>query len=836
MSSKKASKENIKVKEHFQKRIFTVDALAGAGKTYQALQWAIKKAQKGERILFIQPTKELIDQSVRDAHTLFDVHNILITKLHGDVLQDTSVIGEIVEFLKKSKKGEGTILFITHMAFHFIPYFHNQSEWIAICDEVFNVLDRVGRNLRDNFHLLTDLVDTRKYGNFHQELIEKKDDPNSEALVKACRNRLRQYAENRYGDDISEILKPFAKAILAKGHRALVSNSILKSFQDKSTDRSNQEFIVYDLIDPSIFRKFKTAIIMSALFESSQLYFFWNSRINFQKFKRIQKKLRYNSHNNLGKITIKYLHDGPWTQNFYSNVQHGKKVLDHYVEAITKEMGSKKFLFCANKKLDVKFENCSAEQLPNISHGLNCYQDRDHIAFLSALHLTPDAYQFCRFQGITADQVECSTMLLACYQAIMRSSIRDPKCTNTHIVIVPTQDLADQLSRYFLNCEVTQLDNVPAFEVRNVGRPKKSNPLPGYIRERKNKRRKELINPVLTLNNIDLDTDENTLINNRFIVTNSKKSLFPVNIYAYPYKTSVEALTYQVDSESSLESDLRVLHSRVVESKDGNFLISPAIFKSTFGRKKDEIDYCWCLMLDVDGGDMSPEHLSCALAYIKMFCFSTFSGEKNRYRVLIPVSHKLSAIAYEDIFKSIVAIVESWLKNFGGGNSKLNTTSPLHKIDPCSKYPSQIYYAPCQPDQTMGSNGFFKKFDGETIDVLELLFRPYHNETYAPKQRQLNKNQVILHPSAILERKIEEYKSDYRLVPKGEDKRNGAFFRLGQQLAYLALSMEEIERHLIDADYDSSRDVKSVIKQLKTPRYQPKFYHSLVYEELEKRA
>jgi hypothetical protein len=152
------------------------------------------------------------------------------------------------------------------------------------------------------------------------------------------------------------------------------------------------------------------------------------------------------------------------------------------------------------------------------------------------------------------------------------------------------------------------------------------------------------------------------------------------------------------------------------------------------------------------------------------------------------------------------------------------------------KYPSQIYYAPCQPDQAIGSDGFFKKFEGETIDVLELLFRPYHIEIYAPKQRQLNKNQVILHPSAILERKIEEYKSDYRLVPKGEEKRNSAFFRLGQQLSRLALSMEEIERHLIDADYDSSRDVRSVIKQLKTSRYQPKFYHSLVYEEMEKRA
>lgn len=836
MSSIKNHGENRNVKEHFKQRIFTVDALAGAGKTYQALQWAIKKAKKGEKILFIQPTKDLIDQSCADAQAFAAEAEILIKKIHGDAKSVASVVGEVVEFLKASKKGEGTILFITHVTFLSIPYFHNQGEWIAICDEVFNVLDRVSRNLRDNFYLILDLVDRRNYGNFHTELIEKKHNPENMDSVQLCKNRLRQIAENRYGDDISEILQPFAKAVLAKGHRALIKNEILKCLESKRTEKSGSEFIIYDLIEPSVFKKFKTAIVMSALFNSSQLASFWDGKVRFQKFKKIQKKLRYAKHQNQGKIIFKYFYDGAWTQNFYSNIQHGKRVLDHYVDAIKSEMTNKSFLYLANKNFDLKFENCNAEMLPSMSHGLNCYQHIDHVAFLSALHLTPDAYLFCKTQGITADQVEASTMLLACYQAIMRSSLRDPDCTNPHVIIVPTRDLAEQLSKYFLNSEIAQLDNVPEFEVKNVGRPKKLISDPGYIRERKRKRRKELINPVLRLNNIDVDTDENTLINNRFYVTNSKKTLFPITLYAYPGKKSIEALTYTVESETSLESDLKFLHARIVEAKDSNFLISPAVFKSNVGRKKDDIDHCWCLMLDVDGGTMSPEDLNFALAGIKKFCFSTFSGEKNRYRVLIPISHRLTPNAYEDAFQSIIKIVERYLRKYGSKNADLNTNELLHKIDPCSKYPTQLYYAPCKPDQSANSGGFFKTFPGEILDVVELLFRPQHDYVYGPKIRGPKKNELILHPTAAIEKRIEEYKSDYKSVPKGEDKRNSAFFGLALRLSYLALSHAEIEGHLNDANYDKSRDVKGVMRQLAKPSYQPKHYDPLVYEEIKKRA
>ena len=136
----------------------------------------------------------------------------------------------------------------------------------------------------------------------------------------------------------------------------------------------------------------------------------------------------------------------------------------------------------------------------------------------------------------------------------------------------------------------------------------------------------------------------------------------------------------------------------------------------------------------------------------------------------------------------------------------------------------------------MNSGGFFKSFPGEILDVVELLFRPQHDYVYGPKIRGSKKNELILHPTAAIEKRIEEYKSDYKSVPKGEDKRNSAFFGLALRLSYLALSHAEIEGHLNDANYDKSRDVKGVMRQLAKPSYQPKHYDPLVYEEIKKRA
>lgn len=74
----------------------------------------------------------------------------------------------------------------------------------------------------------------------------------------------------------------------------------------------------------------------------------------------------------------------------------------------------------------------------------------------------------------------------------MRSSLRDPNCTEEHIVIVPTLSIAEALAELFTNCDVTQLTNVPVIALPSKGRPKSGKAISGAKRQQKYLRDKML--------------------------------------------------------------------------------------------------------------------------------------------------------------------------------------------------------------------------------------------------------------------------------------------------------------------------------------------------------
>jgi hypothetical protein len=98
-------------------------------------------------------------------------------------------------------------------------------------------------------------------------------------------------------------------------------------------------------------------------------------------------------------------------------------------------------------------------------------------------------------------------MLQAVYQAIMRSSLRDPNCTEEHIVIVPTLAIAQALAELFSNCDVSQLPDVPKITLQNKGRPKSGKAKSGAKRQQIYIRNK-MIRQVLDLNGFNGGSDE----------------------------------------------------------------------------------------------------------------------------------------------------------------------------------------------------------------------------------------------------------------------------------------------------------------------------------------
>lgn len=87
------------------------DALAGAGKTRALALYTDRLAPRNQKVLFVQPTKHLIDKTIADELDVLD-SNYPIRAIHGDTEPDRVIAG-IVQHFQNAQRGVGEALFIT---------------------------------------------------------------------------------------------------------------------------------------------------------------------------------------------------------------------------------------------------------------------------------------------------------------------------------------------------------------------------------------------------------------------------------------------------------------------------------------------------------------------------------------------------------------------------------------------------------------------------------------------------------------------------------------------------------------------------------------------------
>ncbi|TFZ54483.1 hypothetical protein E4V01_25135 [Methylorubrum sp. Q1] len=130
------------------------DALAGAGKTRALARYTDRIARRGCKVLFIQPTKHLIDKTVEDELQPLDPP-YPYRVLHGDVdLDGTSVVAEIVRHFQDADPEQGEVLFVTHAAFLRVPYLQEKANWHLIVDEVLEADKFQELRLPETHHLI----------------------------------------------------------------------------------------------------------------------------------------------------------------------------------------------------------------------------------------------------------------------------------------------------------------------------------------------------------------------------------------------------------------------------------------------------------------------------------------------------------------------------------------------------------------------------------------------------------------------------------------------------------------------------------------------------------
>jgi reverse gyrase len=82
-----------------------VDALAGAGKTFAAGKHAARTARVGHKTLFVQPTKNLITETITGIRQ--HSPDIRLTAIHSDTTEH--VVADIVQHTKNADEHQGEI-------------------------------------------------------------------------------------------------------------------------------------------------------------------------------------------------------------------------------------------------------------------------------------------------------------------------------------------------------------------------------------------------------------------------------------------------------------------------------------------------------------------------------------------------------------------------------------------------------------------------------------------------------------------------------------------------------------------------------------------------------
>jgi hypothetical protein len=278
------------------------DALAGAGKTRALSRYAIQLAAAGELVLFVQPSKQLIEATIADEFGQ-PTSSFSVRAIHGG--NSRQVVQEIIQHSKASRADKGAVLFITHAAFMRLHYLENRHQWHVIFDEVPTV-DLVDLfNVPETHRLITDALSFSShdaaYGIFTAR--EGADIP------------LRKIARNPRGEEIWGRFKGFAKRVLSPHWDVFALQSNYHALL--SGDGCTRKLVTHSILKPSIFDGYKQIILASALFTQSTLYRLWTAQgVAFTPVAdHMMRGLRYNRHDNGALITIRYLLDRDWSKS-----------------------------------------------------------------------------------------------------------------------------------------------------------------------------------------------------------------------------------------------------------------------------------------------------------------------------------------------------------------------------------------------------------------------------------------------------------------------------------------------------------------------------------------
>jgi hypothetical protein len=435
--------------------LYYVDGLCESSKTYRAVRHAHRLARLGKKVLFVQPSIFLINETLKDIATL--TPEVRFRAIHGET--SDRVITGIIEHAKHTTL-DGEVLFITHSALMLLPYFHRRQHWHAIMDEIPQADWCCEFNVSETHSLITDCfaVDADAASLADNRYVR---------AVPKDQAKLERMARNKRGDQVWGIFQEFVNVLLSSHWSAYVLDDQYTNLINHVGER--RKLLAFAHLRPSLLDGFASSTIMGACFKQSVLYQLWSAAgVKFIPHTAITKRLRYTTHGNGDLLTIRYPTEEDWSKNFRDKKigSDGTSTIgDRILECIIETFGNDQFVWMGNKDTQDGVFGGRGQRLPNSPFGLNPYQHIHNAVVLSALNPPPAHFAFLDALGFNSREVKRAGYWQAVYQATMRISLRNPDDTNAKTVIVMDHATAAWMASLFPGCTVASLgglDDVPA--------------------------------------------------------------------------------------------------------------------------------------------------------------------------------------------------------------------------------------------------------------------------------------------------------------------------------------------------------------------------------------
>lgn len=689
--------------------IHVVDGLCGCGKTYAAVRYAVSRAAAGAKFLVVQPTRALIDETLRDAAAID--RKVRTRAIHADT--DGKVIAEIVNHTKTTAPG-GELLFITHSAFMLLPYFDRPQQWHVIFDEIPQADFCEELTIPESHHLITDLIEV-DHGLQHFA-------DNRYVRVRPTQlGRLQAIARNVGGDQVWSIFQPFASRLISPHWACYVLYDQYANLLAGNGER--RRLLAFAQLQPSLFEDFASATVMGACFQQSVLSYLWREMgVQFRPHAAIERRLRYRRHANGHLLTIRYATDEPWSKVLRDRPTEDDPmvtVFDRVVMTIQQTLTGQDFVWMGNT--DVKDDTFGArgQRLPNSPYGLNPYQHLHHAVIISALNPRPAHFAFLEAAGLDSDAVRQAGYWQTVYQAAMRISLRNPADQHTKSITVMDRTTAGWLAEMFPGAVVRSL-GVAGLPTRGTaGRRRKHASDADRTRAYREKFKAEPC-AALTLVNGQADPNgpsgllaaelrqrisEYGFGRDQDLSTMGRCDLNALGgtVFASIFDAKPFDFMPRPDIESFV-AGLREFHARAIPSKEQNALISPAIFDPDLAvetsRGTDNIRALWGIWLDNDGGDLSHQEFARLFPQLRMAIFNSYrsTASSPRWRVFIPTTIAMPVAAYEAIVGQIMRTVNRagyWSAAQIGANPRIKSRRQ-HGFDISKLAPASLFYLPAQ--------------------------------------------------------------------------------------------------------------------------------------------